>query len=300
MAKIGVVSHDAGGAEILSNWLLTDKENSHYFHLSGPAIKIFKKNIGTLNTLTLNQLVENCDSLICGTSWQSDFELQAIQKFQNEGKHTIAFLDHWVNYRQRFLSNNNIILPNEIWTADDYAETLAKSYFPEIPIKKKANVYLKKLKEKFLLQSEVSDEKTILYVCEPIREHALKYEGDERYWGYTEEEALEFFLDNFSLIVKGKKKIVVRPHPSENPNKYNWVLEREDIDISIGGSQTLYDEINKSAAVVGCESMAMVIGLIAGKLVLSSIPPSGRKCQLPHKEILLLSELVERGAKVEI
>ena len=74
MAKIGVVSHDAGGAEILSNWLLTDKKNSHYYHLSGPAIKIFKKNIGSLNTLTLNQLVENCDSLICGTSWQSDFE----------------------------------------------------------------------------------------------------------------------------------------------------------------------------------------------------------------------------------
>jgi hypothetical protein len=43
--------------------------------------------------------------------------------------------------------------------------------------------------------------------------------------------------------------------------------------------------------VVGCESMAMVVGLLAQKKVVSSIPPSGRHCRLPQKNIVHLSEI---------
>ena len=39
------------------------------------------------------------------------------------------------------------------------------------------------------------------------------------------------------------------------------------------------------AAVVGCETMAMVIALIAGRRVFTSIPPGGRPCRLPQREI---------------
>lgn len=141
---------------------------------------------------------------------------------------------------------------------------------------------------------------SILYVCEPIREHALKQMGDEQYFGYTEESALEYFLSNLSAVAAEGTKIVVRPHPSENPCKYNWVLDRSDWEITIGGKEELISEVKRSTVVVGCESMAMVIGLMANKRVISSIPPGGRLCQLPHKEVVHLAQLVERSEQVEI
>ena len=56
---IGIVSHDAGGAEILSSWI---KHNSNLFFiysLSGPAIKIFKNKIGKIKNLKIASLIKN-------------------------------------------------------------------------------------------------------------------------------------------------------------------------------------------------------------------------------------------------
>lgn len=146
MRKIGIVSHDAGGAELLSNWLLSNHDTSYLYQLSGPAIEIFQKNLGAINLVSSAQLFDKCNSLICGTSWQSTLEVQAIKKFKKEGKRTVAFLDHWVNYRERFLLDNKLILPDEIWTADLYAEQIARKCFPSTMIKKKLMRILKKLK----------------------------------------------------------------------------------------------------------------------------------------------------------
>ena len=44
--------------------------------------------------------------------------------------------------------------------------------------------------------------------------------------------------------------------------------------------------------VVGCASMAMVVGLLAKKRVICSIPPGGRMCALPQKGIEHLQVLV--------
>ena len=42
---IGIVSHDAGGAEILSSWALRSQE-PYCLVLDGPAVGIFKENLG--------------------------------------------------------------------------------------------------------------------------------------------------------------------------------------------------------------------------------------------------------------
>ena len=56
--------------------------------------------------------------------------------------------------------------------------------------------------------------------------------------------------------------------------------------------KSLLDQIMSSNTVVGCESMAMVVGIVANKRVISSIPPSGRECSLPHKSIEHLKEII--------
>jgi hypothetical protein len=85
---------------------------------------------------------------------------------------------------------------------------------------------------------------------------------------------------------------VIRPHPSESPDKYDWVTRQFDLPIVRGGAKTLHEEIVESDVVVGCETMAMVVGLLAQRRVLSSIPPGGRPCTLPHPEIESLQSLV--------
>ena len=49
--NILVVSHDAGGAEILSSWLKRKNRNNLFFILKGPALDIFKKKLGNIKRL---------------------------------------------------------------------------------------------------------------------------------------------------------------------------------------------------------------------------------------------------------
>ena len=74
---IAVVSHDAGGAEILSSWLRQNKQ-PYCLVLGGPAIAIFQRKLGNCKIDPLAQAIELCDWVLCGTSWQSNLEKEAI------------------------------------------------------------------------------------------------------------------------------------------------------------------------------------------------------------------------------
>ena len=283
---VGVVSYDAGGAEIISSYIVRNKIKALYC-LQGPAVNIFNGKIHKIEILSLDDLINKSDWLLCGTSWQSDLEWKAIQRAKKANKKVISFIDHWVNYRERFIRNNEECLPDEIWVGDHYAEKIAKDNFLNVKIKLIENPYLLDIKEQLLrLGKSRVESNSFLYVCEPIREHAYFQHGDERYWGYTEEEALRYFLTNINEISKVKRLVVIRPHPSEDFNKYDWVFDEfNHKGIKIDNKKTLLGQILESDIVVGCESMAMVVAILAEKEVISSIPTDGRPCVLPHKEI---------------
>ena len=284
--KVGVCCHDAGAAEIISSYVM-QKNIFPLYCLSGPAIKVFERKIGTIDNIPLLDIVKNSDWLLCGTSWKSDLEWNVIKEAKKQQKKIIVFLDHWVNYRERFIRNNEECLPDEIWVGDHYAEKIAKDNFLNVKIKLIENPYLLDIKEQLLrLGKSRVESNSFLYVCEPIREHAYFQHGDERYWGYTEEEALRYFLTNINEISKVKRLVVIRPHPSEDFNKYDWVFDEfNHKGIKIDNKKTLLGQILESDIVVGCESMAMVVAILAEKEVISSIPTDGRPCVLPHKEI---------------
>ena len=284
--KVGVCCHDAGAAEIISSYI-KQKNISPLYYLSGPAIKVFERKIGCIDNIFMLDIVNKSEWLLCGTSWKSDLEWNIIKEAKKQQKKTIVFLDHWVNYRERFIRNNEECLPDEIWVGDHYAEKIAKDNFLNVKIKLIENPYLLDIKEQLLrLGKSRVESNSFLYVCEPIREHAYFQHGDERYWGYTEEEALRYFLTNINEISKVKRLVVIRPHPSEDFNKYDWVFDEfNHKDIKIDNKKTLLEQILGSDIVAGCESMAMVVAILAEKEVISSIPTDGRPCVLPHKEI---------------
>ena len=294
MKVLGVVCHDAGGAEVVSSWLNQTK-NPFLAYLEGPAVKIFKEKLGIENRYSMNELLNRVDWLLCSTSWQNDVEIRAIKQAQKLGKLSVAFLDHWVNYDDRFNYQGDKILPDEIWVCDKYAMEMASIYFPETSLKIVSNPYFQDLKV-HLDKIRKEDQSTgfdILYVCEPVRDHyKLKY-GNENCLGYTEEDALIYFFNNLDVLPIKPSSIVVRPHPADDVGKYDWVTgyQTKFLTIRVDCKETLIKQVVKSKLVVGCESMAMVVGLLAKKLVFTSIPPGGRNCALPHNEIFSIKSL---------
>lgn len=296
---IAVVSHDAGGAEILSSWLRRCAE-PYCVVLDGPAQVIFQRKLGECCVLSLDEAIKQSDWVLCSTSWQSNLERLAISQAKAAGKKVVAFLDHWVNYEQRFQEQGVAVYPDEIWVGDAEAERLAQALFPELLIVLQVNPYFEDVQQELTcLQTSTHNttQHAVLYVCEPIREHALLRYGNERYWGYTEEDALLFFLNNITLLGSVVERIKIRPHPSESRSKYDWSKQSTSLPIDIGGNKTLFEEIAEADIVVGCESMAMVVGLLANKRVLSSIPPGGRACCLPLQQIEQLSALWVRAQR---
>lgn len=293
---VGIVCHDAGGAEVVSEWLL-QSGLPFYACLAGPAINIFQHKFKVNNNTTLETLLNQSDWILCGSSWQSDLEKIAVKRSLELGLFVAVCLDHWVNYEDRFITCDLLTLPSEIWVADRYALKMATELFPDTPIRLIENPYLQKIRsdlDTFHIDNITTDI-DILYVCEPIREHAkIKY-GDENYLGYTEESALMFFFENVHLLSSQSSNIMIRPHPSDPVNKYNWVSRygSASLEIKFGGDQSLISEILRSRIVVGCESMAMVVALEAGRNVYSAIPNGGRDCVLPHEGIFRMTAILD-------
>jgi hypothetical protein len=294
MEHVAIVSHDAGGAEILSSWLKRTNCLASVV-VAGPAEKIFRRKCPQANFMKLDEALIKSSWVLSGTGWQSNFELQAISKARNLGIKTVAFLDHWVNYRERFEENGYIVLPDEIWVGDTEAERIASNLFDQTPVLLKLNPYFEDIVEEIevIQQFKAKPKKTeVLYVCEPIGDKALKEHGNERHFGYHEHDALRFFLKNISALCQPIDTITIRPHPSDPEDKYQWARNVAGLPVQFGGKKTLLEETLDSTIVVGCESMAMVVGLLAKKRVISTIPPGGPPCRLPHLDIENLQQLV--------
>ncbi len=296
-----VVAHDAGGAEILAHYVQQQlsPENCR-FVIEGPAKKVFQRVLGQVNCCSLQQGLAQSDWCLCGTSWQSDLEWQAVKQAKRLGKHVVSFIDHWVNYPQRFIRNGERLLPDELWVGDQYAEAIARKTFTDIPICVVDNPYLKSITQEIKRHKKIcvpnEDEKTsVLFISENISGHArLKY-NDEHYFGYTEFEAIEFLLSNLDWLDSQIKTVLIRPHPSDSPDKYSDILKRYPNKVRMSRGETLLADIQSADWVTGCESMALVIALLAGKRVFSCIPLP-RQCCLPYPEIISLWERVNKNA----
>jgi hypothetical protein len=294
--RTAIVSHDAGGAEVLSSYVRRHDLDWLYV-LEGPALKVFERKLGPIKNITLEDAISQSRSIICSTSWQSDIEFNAIKLAREVGKRSVAFLDHWVNYRERFSRSGVTVLPDEIWVGDAIAEAMAKKTFPTTTISLVENPYFLDMQQEFSVhqmnREPCSNFIKILYICEPISAHAFLRHGDARIWGYVEEEALHYFLSNISALGHPIEHILIRPHPSEPIDKYNWIQHAFSLPIQFGGGRPLLEEIADSDVVVGCESVAMVVALLANKKVISCIPPGGRSCMLPHSKIIHLQNILE-------
>lgn len=294
--RILIVSHDAGGAEIVSAWVKANPQNYYYFILQGPAIHVFSRKIALFDNYfveDLAQILLKIEFVLTGTSWGSDLERIVIKEAYEKNIFVASYLDHWVNYLERFLYHDKLCLPNEIWVGDDDAENLAKNVFEKTPIRFVQNYYFLEIKKEFeTISSAMKSEKLdLLYICEPVEGASLWKTGDKNNRNYTEFSALEYFFKQVHVlnVLEKLNTIKIRLHPSESVEKYDAVIafarKQYNCKIIISKKSSLLEDFFWADWVVGISSMALVIAVMLNKTVFICAPKNAIVTKLPLKKI---------------
>jgi hypothetical protein len=279
--KVAVVCHDAGAANLLIPWLKQWSLNVVPF-MQGPAIRSWQSAFPDISLCdSLDEALNGASRLISGTGWASSLEHDARVLAHSMGIRSTAVLDHWVNYKARFERGNSIQFPDELWVSDEWAMQIAREELPQIPVRQFDNLYLQAQVAQI---STTPANGTVLYVLEPVRQN----------WGRNQEgehQALNFALEHIdSLCTNIVKEIVLRPHPSESLDKYSRYAAL-DSRVKIDSSLSLAQSISIAELVVGVESFALIVALVAGRVVYSSLPPWAPALRLPHSGIRQIRHL---------
>lgn len=284
---LAVVAHDAGAANHIFAWL--DGEQPAMC-LAGPAQALWEARYGQPAQSDLEVALSGAATVITGTGWASNLEHDARRLARNSGATTIAVIDHWTNYADRFVRNGVQVLPDEIWVSDPYAKEIAQAVFPTVRVVQQANAYLAGLvaevKSRQLTGAAQGNDR-VLFVLEPIR----------NMWGKLAEPgeflALDYFMAHRQRTpITADAEIRLRPHPSDPPGKYNaWLARQANPRVTLDRSASLADALAWSNVVVGCQTYAMVLALACGRTVISTIPAWAPSCTLPQLDIKHLSRL---------
>jgi len=275
----GIVANDAGGAELLSSYILTKSNSNYLYFLKGPAKKIFNKKINKIVLENnLNKFISRVDKLICASSFKLNFELRAIKIAKGKKIKSIVFLDHWVNYKMRHIMKGKLVLPDIFWVTDKHAKLIANTEFPKKKIIVKRNYYLDSFKN--IKLKNIFKKNSILYICDQKRKKNVKY---------SELESINYLIKNLEKITNENVKITIRPHPSETKKKYQQLSKHKMISIS--ENNTLLQDIAKNEIIVGAGSMAMLVASLFRKKIYCSMPPHGKSFIPNIKKIKYLSSL---------
>lgn len=276
---IALISKDAGGAEFISRYV-KNKKKKYCIAVSGPAIKVFKKNLKNFKNLSTQKAILLSKWVLCSTGTSSDYEKKAMLLARKYNKKVITYLDHWVEYRKRFMIRNKIFRPDEIWVSDKYAFKIAKKNNL-----KKIKIIGNPLFDDFIKYKNkfrTKPSENILFLSEPVSKHLRSH--------YDELKCIKYFIKNIDNLNINYKKILIRPHPSETINKFNKI-KKISSNIIISKKNNIFFDIMNSKIIVGINSIALLLGLLSKKKVISCIP--GRKnCELPHKGIINFKNLI--------
>lgn len=282
------VAHDSGGANLLIS-LSRQFQGEKYFKFSGPALKLLGFEHEIISEVNEPFLKQGIQLVVTGTSTNSDLEINYIDLARVNKVSTISVLDNWSNYRERFTRNSKITLPNLIWVCDNYAYSIAKKEFQGIQINKIPNFYLEEILKTISSRSNTvvaKEVRKVLYACEPPGKKALNDSQNPNYLGYSEVDAISYFLSNLKIAFPQCKELTFRLHPS-NPYFPLEVAKIQLKGLKIRVSESdLSSDISEADAVVGTNSMVLYIAMLAKRLPVSAIPPRGYPCTIPDSRII--------------
>lgn len=289
--KLLVAAHDTGGAEVIAAWLKDRGRREAAFLLEGPAVKVFRARLGDIGLVSREAIghLAAYERVLTGSGWGSDLERTVIAAACAKGVPVATYLDHWTNYRERFVLDGVLTLPDELWAGDEHAHRLARAAFPATKIVLEPNMYFRDAVAAVRAVAPPPGDGRglrVLYICEP---RTMNY-GQADYWGYDEYGALAGYLEHLRRQSEAVAAVRIRLHPAEAPGKYAAVTAAFAgvLPLEESADRPLAEDCAWADRVVGCDSMAMVVALLAGREVHSCIPRGGRPMTLPYPEIIKL------------
>lgn len=301
--KYLVVSHDAGGAEIVSSWVNQNPQYQYKFILEGPAASVFERKLTGIkieSSKKLERLVVDSNFVLTGSSQSSTLEKKAIVIAKESGTQVATFLDYWYGYENRFVYQGKTVLPDEIWVGDEYAIDLARDIFPQAKIVFYSNPYLREVLAEAQKIGVSANKKVlgILYLCQPYCEECEDRNGEVNH--VTDISGLEYFLQNILDHLPEKVEVRLRLHPTENGYKYKDIIYsyNNSLKITISRKQSLAEDCVWADWAVGMHAAALVIALSIGCKAFHCIPPMAKSCALPHEEIVDFTTYIMRHASL--
>jgi len=289
---LAVVCNDAGAANLIIGWLGKSAGLGFRAHMQGPAMQLWQSAFPDSPPVSLDEAIQGASQLLSGTGWASMLEHKARVMARVQGIPVIAAVDHWVNYRERFVREGVEVLPDEVWVSDGEAFAEASRCFPSLTLRQFQNEYLMGQVARvraFDAQRTTEKSERVLYALEPIRQ---SWSGNDIRAG--EFQALDYFLSSlYYLGLSAKTQIRLRPHPSDHPGKYDeWLQSRRcQYDVSLAPEEELAAAVSWADWIVGCESFVLIVALASGKRTVSTLPPWGHPCRLPQSGLIHLSSL---------
>jgi hypothetical protein len=207
-----------------------------------------------------------------------------------QGRRSVAVIDHWVNYPMRFERAGLTQWPDEFWLTDADALAIAARHFPADRLRLFDNRYLAEQAAAIAPPPAQGD---VLVVLEPARSDWGQHAPNGGPGEPGEFQALRYFMQHRALLgLPPGTPVRLRPHPSDAPGKYAaWLASAEGQGALLDTHPTLAQALGPARWVVGGESMALVVALASGRQAISHLPPWAPACRLPHRSLLHMQAL---------
>jgi hypothetical protein len=248
--KIGLVANDAGGGQQLY-WLTKNIVQDFFVLAQGPALSIFTHQDSSryrmVNSFTE---LEECDLVVTGTGWMTDFEVNAINFCKSRKILTLSVLDHWVNYQDRF-KRSSIVLPSLLGVTNKHAFSLALEHFPEIPIFLLPDNQLRYYKK--ILKNSPQINEDLIILLEPDRYAGEKFTVTKK--------IVNSLLSKASTLLElhNCKRIKLRPHPSQLEAALFSFQEFLDETVVMSSNLELLDDLLSAKTVIGFNSYGLYL-----------------------------------------
>lgn len=246
--NILVISHEAGSAEIISNFIKSKKKN-YYFLLNGSTKKIFKNN--GIHTLNNYKKKIKYSQIFFGASYNGS-EYSCIKKNNLDSINKICFIDHWVYYKKR-LASFNLKKINFFYVFDKYAFLkLKKIVKNSVRINIYKNPSLVELKKNIIKVKKIKKKNIVIFL------NNINNKNQDKQIKHLSNEEL---VHNSLLYVNSHKKlkdkkIYVKLHPANKYNEYKNII-RKYKNLKIIKKKTFIDTMKHTYLAISNDSMVL-------------------------------------------
>lgn len=262
MRRLIFLAHDPGGYDVIRpvyDKFATRGCDAELF-LSGAAgkrnVEYEKTKEEILSTLQNYVARQIRFILVTGTSWNSEFEVEALRFCNSKGIPTVSILDYWSNYKERFRLGNEYVFPRQLFVMDQLAFDEAEQNgvptgIMQIVGQPGLDFYVHRS-----IRRQGTGSGKLLFLSQPLSD----LYGDSE--GYTEFDAFEGVLDAGRAL---GCEVNIKFHPKENARMVA-LYSRYGVEGSLEGICGEY------RVVIGMTTMGLLQCSLMGVPVLSYQP----------------------------